>query len=238
MNFIDIASYQSGIMLDVLFQNNPIDGVIVKTTGGTGYVNPFASDWLEWLIQNNKPFGFYHFLEDGYGQTSGTQEADFFIDNSWKYFGKGIPFVDWEGAALKFGTQYPIDFLKRVKDKTGYTCGIYMSRSRISRDFLQVTDCPLWVAQYADYNVVDGFVEDPWKNGSVSPWAQETLRQYTSSGKLAGYAGRLDFDKFYGNLNDWNRLVGITDKIDVQEIIKLLQEAMKLLQEMEAENGK
>ena len=46
MNLIDIASWQQGLDLKSAFTLNPaLDGVIVKVSQGTGYVNPPAKAW-------------------------------------------------------------------------------------------------------------------------------------------------------------------------------------------------
>lgn len=207
MNFIDISTWQSAIDLDTIFkQNKSLDGIIIKASGGTGYVSPEFRKWANWLVANNKPFGIYHFLEDGCGRTSGQKEADHFIKTIEPYLGKAVLFVDWEATALNFGAQYAIDFMNRVKAVTGHKCGIYLSQSRISQAFKNNTDCPLWVAQYADNLDVHGFVDNPWYNGSTSPWEQPLVRQYTATGILNGYNGRLDFDKVYCTAEEWAAL--------------------------------
>ena len=75
MNFIDIASWQKGIDLATVFKENPLDGVIVKATEGTNYVNPHFTGWAMWLKDNGKPLGLYHFLAGG----SAESEAAFFV---------------------------------------------------------------------------------------------------------------------------------------------------------------
>ena len=54
MNFIDIASWQAGIDLDKMFRTNPLDGVIIKATQGTQYVNPEYAAWFKWLSEHIK----------------------------------------------------------------------------------------------------------------------------------------------------------------------------------------
>ena len=85
MNIIDIASYQGGMVLKIMFDRNPsLDGVIVKLTQGTSFVTPQAKDWLDWLVSNNKPFGLYHYL-DLYGAEA---EAQHFAAKAKPYIGK------------------------------------------------------------------------------------------------------------------------------------------------------
>jgi lysozyme len=97
MNFIDIASHQKGINLDYLFKNNPLDGVIVKATGGTSYLNPEYKGWAEWLHNNKKPMGFYHYCRELIGNP-GTPEAEaqYFYKMVKPYVGEAVFFADFE----------------------------------------------------------------------------------------------------------------------------------------------
>ena len=85
MNLIDISSWQQGISLPELFERNgELDGVIVKLTQGTNYVNPPAKDWLAWLMGSGRSFGIYHYL-DLYGARA---EAEHFVQTARTYIGK------------------------------------------------------------------------------------------------------------------------------------------------------
>lgn len=208
MNIIDISHWQNGINLATLFQKNAdLDGVIVKATGGVGYVDPNCDGWVQWLKANGKPWGFYHFLDDDFRNSSGTREADFFVSQTKNYFKHGIPFADYEYPATYKGTAYLKEFLDRVYALTGVKCGVYCSLSIVqSQDFTAIHEAgyPLWMAQYPDYNPT-GFQPNPWQRGSYAPYTQLMMQQYTSSGYIAGYGKRLDLNKFFGTISDWNR---------------------------------
>lgn len=205
MNVIDIASWQAGIDLKAMFNTNPLDCVVVKATQGTGYVNTEYSAWVKWLIEHDKPFGVYHFAN---GQNA-EAEARHFYNVTQPVVGKAIPILDYEADALKCGTAWVKKFVDKYRELSGVTCMIYCSLSVIhDQDWSALTDCPLWVAQYADGNPVYGFLEKPWQKGSVSPFPKYWMHQYTSNGRLNSWGGRLDLDKFYGTADDWNRLCG------------------------------
>lgn len=200
MNFIDIASWQAGIDLKTVFTHNNIDGVIAKATEGTGYINPEFAPWMKWLTDNNKPFGMYHYLSGGDAEA----EAVHFYNTVKPYIGRGIPVADYEGTALDKGTVWLGKFLEKFRALSGVRCMIYCSVSVVSeQNFRALTDYPLWIAQYADMNTVYGFLEKPWQRGSVSPFSKYWMHQYTSCGRLNGWGGDLDFDKFYGTKEDW-----------------------------------
>lgn len=208
MNFIDISSWQYGLDLDTMFRENPLDGVIVKSSGGVSYVQTTCDGWIQWLHKKGKPFGFYHYLNDDGQGASGALEARYFVQNTKSYFGLGMPFVDYEAEALSKGTKYLLEFLETVYLLTGVRCGVYCSLSVLkSQDFTEIAKhYPLWVAQYADMEPVYKFKETPWQNGSVAPFNRYIIHQYTSCGHLKGWNGNLDFDKVYLTEEEWREL--------------------------------
>lgn len=209
MNIIDISSWQHGIDLATVFAHNPIDGVVVKATQGLSYVNPDFAPWVKWLNDNGKPFGFYHYLDGGNAEA----EAEHFYRTVKPYIGKGIPVADYEGEALASGTAWLRRFLTRFRELSGVRCMIYCSLSVVQgQNFSALTDHPLWIAQYADMATVNGFLDHPWQKGSVAPFNGYSMHQYTSCGRLNGYKGNLDFDKFYGSYALWLEMArGETD---------------------------
>ena len=205
LNFIDIASWQAGIDLAALFAQNPLDGVIIKATQGTGYVNSEFAAWVKWLTDNKKPFGVYHYLDTA----DPEKQAEHFYNTVKAYIGRCVLCADYEAEALSKGTAWFKKFLDRFLALSGVKCMIYCSLSVVQeQNFTALTDHPLWIAQYADMNPVQGFVDTPWQKGSVSPFAKYWMQQYTSCGRLNGWSGNLDFDKFWGTAEDWTALCG------------------------------
>jgi GH25 family lysozyme M1 (1,4-beta-N-acetylmuramidase) len=209
MNLIDIASYQHGISLPELFEKNPaLDGVIVKVSQGTGYVNPFGKKWLDWLTASGKPAGTYHYLD----LMGAEEEARYYVESVRPWLGKAALAVDYEGETLKKGPGYLKACLDEVYRLTGIRPFVYCSQVSCleAQDFSAVAAAgyPLWVAQYADYASVRGFLAEPWHRGSPKPFAAYAMRQYTSCGRLAGWGKNLDFDLFYGSRDDWQALCG------------------------------
>ena len=64
----------------------------------------------------------------------------------------------------------------------------------------------LWVAQYANYNPMYAFTDNPWSKGGVAPFSCADMRQYTSMMYLPGWKGRLDADLFSGDEAGWRVL--------------------------------
>lgn len=196
---IDIASYQAGIDLSVV----PCDFVIVKATEGVNYVNPDCDRAVQQAIQLGKCWGTYHYV-DGSGAVA---EADYYVNNIRGYLGKGILCIDWEsGSNRAWGNYSYLDALvSRVIERTGIKPLIYVQASAYTQTaaVAQRHDCGLWIAQYADMNAT-GYQDTPWNEGAYSC----AIRQYSSAGRLTGWNGNLDLDKFYGDANAWRKYAG------------------------------
>lgn len=196
---IDIASYQAGIDLSVV----PCDFVIVKATEGVNYVNPDCDRAVQQAIRLGKCWGTYHYV-NGSGAVA---EADYYVDNIKGYLGKGILCIDWESGSNKaWGNYTYLDALvSRVIERTGIKPLIYVQASAYAPTaaVAQRHDCGLWIAQYADMNAT-GYQDTPWNEGSYSC----AIRQYSSAGRLNGWNGNLDLDKFYGDANAWRKYAG------------------------------
>lgn len=207
LNFIDIASWQSGINLDAVFANNPVHGAMVKATQGMTYVNPRCDPWVQWLIAHDKLWGFYHYLD----HTDPVAEARRFVKDTINYFGHGIPCADYEGSIVSnYGTYYLRRWLETVYEETGVKPFVYCNLGALQRDVngfrtIAADGYPLWLAQYKNMNTQIGFLEHPWQRGSFAPFERITMHQYSSMGKLNGYDGVLDFDLFYGTAEDWKK---------------------------------
>ncbi len=199
LNGIDISNWQSGIDI----KSVPADFIIVKATQGTGYVSPTFAAQASATVEAGKMLGLYHYISGG----GASGEAANFAKAAASYIGRALLAIDWESAQNKaWGDAAYLDaVVAQVVAKTGVTPLIYVSKAYLSQvsDIASRHGCGLWVAQYAN-NSVTGYQPTPWNEGSY----QCAIRQYSSSGRLNGYAGSLDLDKFYGDADAWARYAG------------------------------
>ena len=195
MNGIDISSWQAGINLTVV----PCDFVVIKATEGVGYVNPDCDRAYQQAKSEGKGLGVYHYANGGNVQA----EADYFLNNIAGYIGEAVLALDWERENNpSFGEndfQWVKSWLDYVAAKTGVKPMLYITQSNMNR-FTGIGDYGLWVAQYADMNPT-GYQENPWNEGAYAC----AMRQYSSTGRLSGYGGSLDLNKFYGDRTAWNK---------------------------------
>lgn len=204
MNGIDISGWQSGIDVSAV----DADFVIVKATGGIGYVNPDFRRQADQTLASGKMLGLYHFAGDS-NPGSWEQEAAHFIETVRDYIGRAVMVLDWEADATEWPIEWAENWLQRVADSTGSTPWFYSYSSYInSHDCSSISRFPLWIAAYyAGYEPM-GYQDDPPLYGGTGAWERVVCYQYSSTGIVGGYDGRLDINKFYGSRDDWLRMQG------------------------------
>lgn len=192
MNGIDIASYQTGI--NVSASGVPCDFVIIKATQGTSYVNPDFVRAYDQAKAAGKCLGIYHYAT-GIGAEA---EVNHFLSTIGDRVGEAILVLDWETSEASSGkntqfnnTGYAKQWLDLLYQKTKVRGVLYTSKNVCrSLDWSQVAPTyRLWGAQYPNYNTT-GYKTNPWTDdGTWGPWANPTIFQYTSSGRLSGWDG-------------------------------------------------
>lgn len=196
LNGIDIARYQAG--LD--FSKVPCDFAIIKATQGTGYTNPDCVRAVEQAMSLGKGVGVYHYISGG----NAVAEANFFINSILNWIGKVMICLDWElDQNSAWGDEsYLEQVINQVIARTGVPPMIYAPASRYNQvaEVAKRHNCGLWIAQYADMNPT-GYQNTPWNEGAYTC----AIRQYSGSGRLNGWNGDLDLDKFYGSLDDFRK---------------------------------
>lgn len=199
LNGIDIASYQAS--LD--FSKVPCDFAIIKATQGTGYTNPDCVRAVEQAMSLGKGVGVYHYISGG----NAVAEANFFINSILNWIGKVMICLDWElDQNSAWGDEsYLEQVINQVIARTGVPPMIYAPASRYNQvaEVAKRHNCGLWIAQYADMNPT-GYQNTPWNEGAYTC----AIRQYSGSGRLNGWNGDLDLDKFYGSLDDFRKYYG------------------------------
>lgn len=197
LNGIDIAKYQKGINISAL---TTTDFVIVKATQGTWYTSPTFVEQYAAAKAAGKLLGIYHYAEG----TDYKAEADHFLDIIGDRVGEAILCLDWEGKDNSlFNTGKDNAWVKNwcdyIAKKTNVKPLVYIQKSALNR-VSGIGDYGLWVAQYANNNPTD-YQATPWNEGAYTC----AIRQYSSTGRIKGYSGNLDLDKFYGDAAAWKK---------------------------------
>ncbi|EHZ0460500.1 glycoside hydrolase family 25 [Enterococcus faecalis] len=202
LNVIDISSWQSNI--NVGHGGVPADGVLVKATGGIGYVNPDCDRAFQQALASGKKVGIYHFAHEAGLQGTAEQEAEFFLQNVQGYIGKAILVLDWE-SDNKHDVAWAKRWLDYVYQKTGIKPLFYTYLNVLNTyDFSSIakSDYGLWLAYYGANNPQGYSQPTP---PEVPYWDFVTMWQYTSNGTLPNWSGRLDLNVFYGDRESWDK---------------------------------
>lgn len=184
---------------DSIIRDPHAQGVIVKATQGTGYVNPKCNHQWDLAGELGKKRGLYHYAGGG----NPMAEAQYFINNIKNYVGQGMLVIDWEGYQnLAWGnTNWVRQFVDEVHRLTGVWCVIYVQESALNQVANCAKDCAVWVAKYASMNwnswTVPNMSVSSGAFGSIAGW------QYTG--------GDMDRSIWYLDANAWDKFAKPSD---------------------------
>lgn len=206
LNGCDVASYQWDVVPSKM---TTTDFMIVKATQGTWYVNPYFEKQYREAKAAGKLLGIYHYIEG----TGAAKEAAYFVKTVGNRIGECILAADHEGKSNSSFNKssevgYIYDFCEEVYRLTKVRPLIYVSKSVTRRrDWSKVsTRCRLWCAQYANDKQTN-YQSNPWTDsGGFGSWEKDTIRQYSSHGRIRGYSGNIDINLAYLTKEEWMEL--------------------------------
>lgn len=188
---IDISNWQhtsnDGYTAPFLNTIDAADFVIIKSTQGTNYRNPYWASDYAYCRKKGKLLGVYHYAGGG----SARAEADYFYNTVKSVIGEAVPCLDWEANQNSSwgNTAWAWSFCMRFHDLSGVWPMIYVQASAIKQVAACANKCALWVAGYPDYRQSWKIPAFPY---SVSPWKAYTVWQYTSAGGIDRNTANLD----------------------------------------------
>lgn len=183
---------------DSIIRDSHDQGVIVKATQETGYVNPRCNHQWDLAGQLGKLRGLYHYAGGGNPES----EAQYFINNIKNYVGQGILILDWESYQNSAwgNTNWARRFVDEAHRLTGVWCVIYVQESALWQVANCANTCGAWVAKYASMNW------NSWTlpNMNVSSGAFKFLTGWQYTG------GDMDRSIFYLDEAGWKKLANPT----------------------------
>ena len=135
---------------DSIIRDSHAQGVIVKATQGTGYVNPKCNHQWDLAGQLGKKRGLYHYAGGG----NPVAEAQYFVQNIRNYVGQAMLVIDWESYqnAAWGNTIWARQYVDEIHRLTGVWPVIYVQESALWQVANCAKDCAVWVAKYASMN--------------------------------------------------------------------------------------
>lgn len=184
---IDVSGWQGNINYAEV-RNSGIQIVYMKASEGSSFVDPYFNQNYENAKANNLRVGFYHYLT-ARSVEEAIREANFFVST---ISGKvpdcrlAMDFESFGSLNTEEINQIGLAFMRTVENLSGKEMVIYSDTSNASYRFGgELTNYPLWVAQYEVY--------EPTPNGNWSTWVGW---QYSDAGEIPGISGYVDRDKF------------------------------------------
>lgn len=171
-----------------------VDFAIMKATESDYFVDEKCDSYYQSAKKNGILRGVYHFYNF---DSSWKDQAAYFVKNTKGYHGDGILALDWESGNTS-DTATAKKWLDYVYDETGIKPVLYASAAVIhgsNWDAVAGADYGLWLARWGS--------DSP---GSIEPWANLALWQYTDARSIQGQ--RIDGDYFYGNADTWRAYAG------------------------------
>ena len=196
---IDISQYQPCAAIDYDKLAGAVDGVILRCAYGTRKDNAFETHYAEFK-RRGIPMGVYLFLV-GY-KTSAEQVIVLRQAVAGKEFKLGIWLdVETEAGATPLTYKHVNGFMTLAEAEFGQL-GIYAAnwcwKTIMGAEYAKYGSRKLWCAAYTSAPLIP------------PGWTSWTLWQYTSKGRLPGYAGNLDVNKFNGDEEAWHNWTGAT----------------------------
>jgi len=212
LNGVDVASYQETADLSTL----PGDFIIMKATeGGGGWKDPSLNSNLAEARAGGKRVGFYHFARFAASpENTAEVEARSFIEAVKPLIQPGdVVALDVETFTRADGTvedptkdtEKVYRWLDIVRTELHTTPLVYLNGSAIrGADWTKVeAEFPLW---YASYTAYSGAGYDQKLPQAGTTWTSGiAVLQYTSSGRLDGYAKDIDLNVWF-QASEWDRI--------------------------------
>ena len=193
---LDISFYQtpSAINYDLLASN--ISGVILRACYSVYKDTAFDRHYQE-FTSRGIPVGAYHYIIGSASIPAQAAAFDAAVGAKDMRLGCWIDVEDTR-AGTKLSRQNVLDYAALQPDM-----GIYTSQNawRLIMGGVYLNDRKLWVAHYT--TVPNPLLPTGW----TSWW----LWQFTSSGRLPGYNGNLDTNRFFGTDQQFAEWVGATE---------------------------
>ena len=190
---IDISFYQasSNINYDLLASN--ISGVILRAAYSIWTDTAFDRHYAEFTARG-VPVGAYHYIVGNAGIKAQVDAFNIAVGLKDMRLGCWIDVEDTR-PNTKLYRQNVLEYAERQPDM-----GIYTSKGAWNAIMggAYLTDRKLWVAHYTT---------NPYPLMPTG-WDSWWLWQFTSSGRLPGYAGNLDTNRFFGDDADFAAWIG------------------------------
>lgn len=191
---IDVSNW-SGSIDWVSVANSGVEAVIIQTSEGTFYRDPYLQEFYDGAKDNGLRVGFYHFFNPGSSPTP-TEQARYFVDalSGLNADIKLVLDLEQTGGLGNYElTLQALEFLREVESLSGLQTAVYTYTNFAQNNLypgIGLEDYPLWIAQ------IDTDAPSPNRI-----WGSEYAGwQYSDTGRVPGISANTDLDIFYDDM--------------------------------------
>ena len=188
---IDVSAYQGDIDYNQV-RDAGISIVYIKSSEGSGFVDPYFEQNYQNAKQAGLKVGFYHYVT-ARSVDEAIAQANFFaqtISGKQPDCKLAMDFESFGSLSNEQINQISLAFLQRLQEVTGKEVIVYSDEFNANNTFNEaVAYYALWVAQYD--------VSEPTVRNNWSFWEGW---QYTDQGEITGISSYVDRDKFTSNI--------------------------------------
>lgn len=183
---IDVSAWQGDIDFEQV-KNAGISIVYIKSSEGFSFVDPYFEQNYTNAKNAGLSVGFYHYVT-ARSVDEAVSQANFFVST---VAGKSpdcklaMDFESFGNLGTDAINQIALTFMQNVQSLSGKDVIIYSDEYNASNTFDDLSNYPLWVAQYE--------VSEPTVSANWNSWAGW---QYTDQGEIPGISAYVDRDKF------------------------------------------
>jgi lysozyme len=203
LNVIDVSNWQTGINVAA----TGAQAVFVKASEGVGWADPAYRSHVDRVRKAGLPLGLYHFARPNASDgNTADAEAQSFIAAVLPVLKPGdVVALDWESDDTA-DAAWAARWLDLVGSALGRRPLLYSYLNLIKSGRLDsLKGWPLWLAVYPN---MERQSFGPTSGKPDLPGWNILMWQYSSAGRLTGYAGDLDLNVFYGGVDVWAQLGG------------------------------
>lgn len=184
---IDVSGWQETIDYSQVSASG-IEIVYMKSSQGDNFVDPYFNQNYTNAKANGLKVGFYHYLT-ATSVEDAINQANFFVSTT---SGKNpdcllaMDFESFDGLSIDEINAIGLAFMQTVERLSNKRAVIYSDTSNATSVFGgELTNYPLWVAQYGE--------SQPTPNGNWDTWVGW---QYTDEGEIPGISTYVDQDQY------------------------------------------
>ncbi len=185
---IDVSHWQAPKNIDYATLCKQLEMAIVRVQYGSAKIDKYFDTHIAQFKKRNVPFGVYAFVR-GVNTNDMKNESTTFYQRCKKY-DPSFFVLDVEEISMSDMRTGVKAYVKRLRECTNKKIGVYVAHHLYKKFNLEMNDFDfVWLPHYGT------------NTGSVTskPSYYSDLHQYTEKGRLKGYSGFLDLNRFMNN---------------------------------------